>query len=224
MRCKYRFKFQGKIRLEANMPIESAGFLFQPETKDGILTHIAVTVPAQDPSQWPSIEPHPAPGIKAHINVTTPMLSLVRQHLRSLQGFLSMFGLRKIELDNLDIEWLPDNDAERAALPLLQYSMSPQDIPDADVRLLSYDLFARSILAADAATTIDVSMNFFRRGMVDIYERSYIEAIYDFYFLLETLFADGKFKQDEVMRKFAHSSLLRGCNSHIDDRLFIGVC
>jgi len=215
MRCKYRFKIQGKIRLEANMPIASAGFSFQPETKDGLLTHIAVTVPVPDPSQWPSIQPNPAPGIKAHINATTPMLPLIRQQLRSLQGFLSMFGLRKIEIDNLDIEWLPDNDAERVALPLFQHSESRQDIPDADVKPLPYDLFARSVLAADAAAAIDVSMNFFRRGMVDVYERSYIEAIYDFYFLLETLFADGKFRQDEVIRRFAHSSLLRSCISQV---------
>jgi hypothetical protein len=73
---------------------------------------------------------------------------------------------------------------------------------------LSYDLFARAVMAASSAEPIDIPLNFFRRGMMDVYERSYIEAIYDFYFQLETLFSEGKFRSKEVEKNFVASTLL----------------
>lgn len=47
--------------------------------------------------------------------------------------------------------------------------------------------------------------------MLDVYEQNYIEAIYDFYFILETLFGDGQYKHDAVARAFLSSDQLRSC-------------
>jgi len=74
-----------------------------------------------------------------------------------------------------------------------------------------FDFLARAILAADATTDIEIPLNFFRRGMLDVVERNFIEAIYDFYFILETLFGGGKFKTDAVSAAFLSSSQLRSC-------------
>jgi hypothetical protein len=76
---------------------------------------------------------------------------------------------------------------------------------------MPFDVLARAIFAADAATDIEIPLNVFRRGMLDVSERNYIEAIYDFYFILETLFGEGKFKSAAVSNAFLDSSQLRSC-------------
>ena len=61
------------------------------------------------------------------------------------------------------------------------------------------------------AWIIEIPLNFFRRGMLDVYERNYIEAIYDFYFILETVFGEGRFKTAAVSTAFLNSAQLRSC-------------
>jgi hypothetical protein len=76
---------------------------------------------------------------------------------------------------------------------------------------LPFDLLARAILASDAATDIEVPLNFFRRGLLDVYDGAYIEAIYDFFFVLETCFGGGKYKKAQVLTAFQASGRLRSC-------------
>src|SRR5205814_983136 len=96
-------------------------------------------------------------------------------------------------------------------LHVFSYKVTTEPVHDSEVRSTPFDVLARAIIAADAATDIEVPLNFFRRGMLDVYGRNYIEAIYDFYFILETLFGEGKFKTDAVSAAFLNSSQLRSC-------------
>ncbi len=56
----------------------------------------------------------------------------------------------------------------------------------------------------------ETPLNFFRRGCRDIEDRQYVDAIYHFYFVLETLFANGKFKMVAVIQEFLSSDELCG--------------
>lgn len=206
MKCKYRFAVDGKIKPSVNVPIPARGWVFDLETANGVLTHIAVTVPLPNPEYWPKVESSPESEVKAHITTQTPHLPFVQQELRSVQGLLSLFGLRSIDMDNIEVEWIPENQEEDEALQIYSFSVSLGESEDSELYPLPFDLIARSIIAADIASEIDVPLNFFRRGMNDIYDGSYIEAIYDFYFILETLFADGKFRKAEVIEKFSNAT------------------
>lgn len=201
----------GRIRPSVNVPVKCRGWMVELETSGGVLTHVVVTVPLPRREDWPNIEPNPAPGVKAQINTRMPHLPFIQRELRSLQGLLSIFGLRSIDLENPEIEWIPESDQERADLHLFSYKRQSEPLPDDQLPPLSFDFLARSIIAADAATDIEVPLNFFRRGMLDVYDRNYIEAIYDFYFVIETVFADGKFKKSAVLDSFRNSDLLRSC-------------
>lgn len=124
---------------------------------------------------------------------------------------LALFGLRSIELEDPGITWLPESKEERSQLHLFSYKRRTELLPDDQLALLSFDLLARAVIAADAATDVEVPLNFFRRGMLDVYDRNYIEAIYNFYFILETLFGEGKFKKAAVSNAFLSSDQLRSC-------------
>ena len=197
--------------MSAGIPVPVRGWVFEFEAKAGIITHVQVTVPLPGRDDWPVIERDPAPGVKAQIQPRTPHLPFIQRELRALQGLLALFGLHSIELENPEVRWLPESEEERSQLHIFSYKITREPLPDSAVQPLQFDVLARAIIAADAATDIEIPLNFFRRGMLDVNERNYIEAIYDFYFILETLFGEGKFKTDAVSTAFLGSSQLRSC-------------
>jgi hypothetical protein len=208
MKCKYRFRVVGRIRLSANAPVLSRGWLVQFEAANDVLTHISVTVPLQSKQEWPIVTKAPRPGVGAHIDPKAPHLPFIQREMRTLQGLLSMFGLHSIDLNYPTLEWIPESDQERNELQLFGFEQKREEVPDNELRPVSFDLLARAVFASDAATDIDVPLAFFRRGMIDVVERDYIEAIYDFYFVLETLFADGRSKTAAVQESFRNSPAL----------------
>jgi hypothetical protein len=211
MKCRYRFPVHGRLRLPVNLPVPARGWVFEFETDAGIITSVQVTVPLPRRTDWPLIERDPAPGVKATIQPRTPHLPFIQRELRALQGLLALFGLHSIELEYPEVQWLPESEEERAQLHIFSYKITVEDVPDDAVLPVRFDVLARSIIAADAATDIEIPLNFFRKGMLDVYERNYIEGIYDFYFILETLFGEGKFKTAAVSAAFLSSSQLRSC-------------
>lgn len=216
MKCRYRFSVEGRIRPSVNIPIPARGWLFEFKTENGFVTHIEVTVPLPREEDWPSIQENPADGIRLHINPKTPHLPWIQRELRSLQGLLGIFGLRSIHLDKSDVQWIPESEDERRKLALHSFSSRSEQLPDEQIPPLSFDLMARAVLASDAASEIEVALNFFRRGMLDVYSNNYIEAIYDFYFVLESEFCDGKFKKAAILNSFLESSVLQ---SHVQQAI-----
>ncbi len=209
MKCRYRFRVHGRIRPSINVPVPCRGWTYELETFEGLVTDVVVVVPLPRREDWPLIQRDPVPGVKAQIQPKTPHLPFIQRELRALQGLLALFGLHSIDLDDPEIEWLPESEEERAELYLFSFKRRAEPLSDDHIPRLPLDLMARSIIASDAATDIEVPLNFFRRGMLDVYDRNYIEAIYDFYFVLETLFADGKFKKAAVLEAFRSSDQLR---------------
>lgn len=213
MKCIYRFPVEGRVRPSVNVPIPARGWLFEFKTANGLVTHVEVTVPLPNESDWPSIQESPKDGVKLHLYPKTPHLPWVQRELRVLQGLLGIFGLRSIDLDSPEVKWIPESEEERRKLKVHAFSSKSEPLPDDQIPPLSFDLIARSVLAADAASDIEVALNFFRRGMLDVFSRSYIEAIYDFYFVLESEFGGGKFKKAAVLTSFNESAVLR---SHVE--------
>ena len=54
-------------------------------------------------------------------------------------------------------------------------------------------------------------MNFYRRGILEFQKDNYREAIYYFYFILETIFGEGKCKEAAVIDAFKKSPELQQC-------------
>lgn len=208
MKCKYRFSVVGRFFLDVSVPIPTKDWIVEFVPSAGRVTHIEVTVPMPKTQDWPRITRNRTPGVKLHIETNAPRLPWVQRELRSLQGLLSVFGFHSINLEHPSIEWIPETEGERDALPLLSFSTKRSPLPDNEIPPVSFDLAARAVMACDAATDIELPLNFFRRGMLDFNDRNYIEAIYDFFFVLESQYADGQFKKSAVLEAFSRSAEL----------------
>jgi hypothetical protein len=213
MKCKYTFKIEGEIKPDRDYEIPLRGYLYDFVLKDGYITHVCVTVPNFDPRYLPTVSNHAEGKVKASIHIPPdPYLWGIQEELRTFQGFLSLFGLKSISIDNPKIEWIPENKQEETKLHLFGAGPITYSRNKLPILPLPHDLLVRALIASKEtleARSIEVPLSFYRKGTHDIFERLYIEAIYDFYFMLETLYGDGKFKKDAIITRFVRSAELR---------------
>ena len=124
--------------------------------------------------------------------------------LRTLEGFLAIYGLEKIALDETNMSWVAESEEEERQLKIRSFNFrfkKPEQIP----HKAPFSVITRSIIASTKNQDWEVPLNFFRKGRNDFQERRYIDAIHDFYFLLETLFGNGKTRNRQVKSEFRKS-------------------
>jgi hypothetical protein len=176
--------------------------------KDGVVTFITATYSANDPSLWPSITKDPEPGIAANIAMHSPGLDRAQAAIRTAEGILAFFGLERISWGNPEEIYLPESDEERQMLSVHRMSHSTKKVTALDMEPISFDILGRALLRAENLSAHEIPLAFFRKGKNDAYENRHIEACLDFLFMLETLFANGKFKTSQVVAEYTSSKTL----------------
>lgn len=121
---------------------------------------------------------------------------------------MSLYGSAQIAIDSFEIQWIPENDIEKRELPMTEFKETREITQPASQFVLPFDLLERLVVTAIDLQDIELPLSFFRRGRISILEENYIQATYDFYFLLETLFSSGKTKNSAVKSEFKKSTLL----------------
>jgi len=202
MKCRYIFRIRGQIKVTELRPIYVHGSTFEFLQEGGLLSHLSVMVPANGPNDVPTVTPNPSPGVKAHINVPAPSFLFVRREVRAIEALLSVFGVQQIDLNRFKTTWIPESEEEKASIPLNDFSTDVAAADAETVLPLPFDLLARCVIAADEATDVEMQLAFFRKGIVSFYEERFIEAIYDFYFFLESMFGEGQFKKHGIEEAF----------------------
>lgn len=113
---------------------------------------------------------------------------------------MAMFGLQKISFESRTTEWVAESEEEKNLLGLSSFKHDYEG--RVDTLPVFYDLFARSLLSSKTLGYYEAALNFNRRGRLDVEERRYVDAMYDFYFSLETLYAGGAFRKRDVIKNF----------------------
>lgn len=197
------------MKVPASCPMHVRGFLYELERNTaGVVEYISATVPVPDEAHCPKVTENPEDGVALGIHLSSPAFPFVAMELRVVEGLLSLWGVESIDIDNAEEFWLPDSDEERERLRIYSMKRTPQALSDAELRPTSFDLVARSFLVALDAQNVEVALSFFRKGRIDSRERRYIEAIYDFYFVLETVYGAGKTKNYQVKQALQNSAEL----------------
>ena len=169
---------------------------------------VSLTYQVPDRSQWPTFTASPEPGIAANVVIHSPCIDLAQRDIRTAEGILSFFGVQQIPWHNPEEIYIPESEEEERDLAIhsMKYGrqkLSPQDLPP-----ISFDIVARALMRARNLTEYEVPLAFFRRGKNDVEQDRHIEACLDYLFMLETLFANGKFKTAQVKEQYASSESL----------------
>lgn len=204
MKCRYRYKAKTLIRLGDSFPLEFMELLFEfRKNSTGFVDEVWVTVSVRDKSLWPSVVSHPDQPIKADFRMTRPENEKVVHILRFLEGGLSFYGLESIDFDDPKIEWLPETDEEKNQLTVYSYSSSTQRPDVASLPEAKFGLIAQTLYAYEDAWGFEPQFNFFRRGVIAVRDERFIEAIYNFYFYLESTFGNGQTRNERIKAEFA---------------------
>lgn len=118
MKCAYKFKVSGELRAVNLALVKIRGFEFHFIAENGFVTHLTITVPANDIDDIPKVIQNPTSGVKAHIHIPAPCFLFVQKEVRSIEVLLSVFGLHSIDLNNFFTEWIPESDAEKLKLKI----------------------------------------------------------------------------------------------------------
>jgi hypothetical protein len=208
MKCCYRFPVKWIVEIKGVRPFDFDGWHFSFLQSNGRITQIEVTVPLTASDQLPEFGPNPSDTNAFDLHLNQPVASaLLVKRLRTIEGFLSVYGLEKISLDETNISWIPESDEDAKRLKTIDFAFRfkrTETVPIA----VPFAVVARSIVAAQSASDLEIPLGFFRKGKNDLFERRYIDAIYDFYFVLETMFSNGKTKNYQVKEEFKKSHSL----------------
>jgi len=199
VKCIYRFPILGQLRLDDAAPVRARGCTYEFEIENGFATCLVVTTRITDRSQWPRIQRNPSPGVAALINPSAPHLPFLQFELRAVQGFLSLFGVERIDLRDPKIGWIPESEGERGELRLLSWGPGSAERDPRRTPPVPYELVARTLIAAVDLSEAEIPLAFYRRGKNDMLDKEYVEAVYDFFFLVESRYGEGKSRKPALM-------------------------
>lgn len=209
MKCTLRFLVHGRLKVSTVAPISFHGTNYQLETDTGgTVVAFQATVAVPDKEQWPVWKQGPPHVLSG---VFPPAYAFIHLQLRVVQGVLSFLGLERIDINNPQVTWQPENEEERKALAIRQFSRRSVEgsVEQSMIRPTPFDLVARAFLVSEDLFKLEKPLSFYRNGRIDLAQERYIEAVYDFYYVLELLFAPGLSGKKPVVEKFLKASALK---------------
>ena len=129
--------------------------------------------------------------------------------LQSLESFLSFYGnLESIHWNAVEAYVEAEAEEEKKYLEIESWSIMPA-IND-PVVVLSPEQLVLIITRAERCEAMTTTLSFHRAGINDVRRLEHISAFFNFYFVLEGLYGNGKFKSEQVKNEFRKSATLVG--------------
>lgn len=209
MRIRYRFPVRGRLRLNGSFPLVHLGREFMLELDaDQVVTHLRVTAPIGS-SDVSVVQSADEPAGAMHLELTSPGLDELRPLVRTIEGLLAMFGVEAVDMQEAEQTWLPDTSEEERALQVRSAILGRHRPRPTDHPVIEFAYAAQAILGVEKVLSHEVALNFFRRGKADLADERFIDAYYDFFFILESLFAEGHSKTAKVKAEFRKCAALQ---------------
>ena len=200
---------RSQIKPNQNTTFEVDDFRFEFVLKDTLIDLIIVSFPVRQ-DQVPQITESKTIGVKADIKIVHPRWEELVTIIRQIEGMWSLWGCESIDISGYKIKWLPESEEEKQLIQLNDFQVGKHEYKPEEIDFIGFDLLARPVITAVKDKNHDVVLSFFRRGTNDIKRDEYIEAFYDFYFMLESPYGNGKTKNTAIERELISSELLEG--------------
>ena len=202
MKCKYTFSASSTAKFPTGITLDVSGHTYEIKTKEGRLSSISVTVPDYPDESLPTFTPLQNQLAKTQFSVPYDSArELSIGHIRTIEGGLCLLSVDEINTDEIQVEWIPETEADRRKLNIFKFSYHRDNTRNREIET-NVNLVARIIHGFTGFIDSEIPLNFFRRGKKDMLEQRYIDAIYDFFFVLETLFGNGKFHKSALEKEF----------------------
>lgn len=204
MKCRYEFAVSSSVLLLSPLKFEFGRYRFELHDEEKRFSRLVVETDGVQFKEYPRVENNKEE--RSHFKIPVdPAMVFLEPEIRAVRGALSMWGVHDIDVENSKSSWQPETEDEKRSTSIFGASMSKQSIEDEPPREFPLDMLIRSLVSRERLVEYEIPFEFYRRGAEDIYRERYIEAIYDFYFVLEYLWGNGKFRKREVVSQFMAS-------------------
>ena len=213
MKLLMECKAHGLVFIEKQISVTDGQieYLLVPDEK-GWLAFVRIIKKVPNPEKY-SLKVEPGQGSIAAKFVINgdrqEYLELVRefQEIESLLSFAGNGSLRNIEWDKPREEYIPETEEEKKQVGILSFHLT-KEYPKIPSRLGEKD-FNSLIKTKKYYKSLIIPKAFFKEGINEFESHRYINAFYNFYFVLEDNFGNGKWRNKEIAAEFKASTDLR---------------
>jgi len=204
MRFRYTFNVQSHTRLNAALQFTYDGYDFRLEHSNVRLTKVVVTSPhAEVPLDWFMLRKH-----TLYTEPPDPFFEKVQGWLRIIRGAFGLVGVADISIDECLREFFPSTMDEQ--LKMQTKSMRYERFKRDQMPLGDHipERLVQCVLSYEAISEYEIPLEFHRRGMNDQNDGRFVEAIVNFFFVLEYLFGGGQHRKTRLIANFQASPAL----------------
>lgn len=204
-------KVEGTVELQHAISVERDGIFFEFRTdKFSTLNEIAVSVnvPRDKIGKFASSAKKGKGEIAASITIggdkeLHDKLTNELQILESNLAFASRGALKRIDWKTPKQKFIPEDPEEEKLVKISSFSYK-SGYPDPIVTI-SPESLKKLVLTSVPYNQLYIPKAFWREGLRFYQSAEYVNAFYNFYFVIEDFYADGKTGSKEVLRAFARS-------------------
>lgn len=181
-------------------------YIFHRNDK-GFLVKITIITPAPDPSRfYTELQIGENPGIT--LGTDQELHKQLLSELQQMEGLLAFhFRVSRIRWDTARSESVAETDEERG---LGAYRIqTTRFIPEWRAGELKPEALCDLMDQLIEYQNLVVPLSFWRNGNTDLRSFRFINAFFNFYFVLEGWYANGKTQKDQVRKQFTRSGQLK---------------
>jgi len=213
MRYRVSTEVLGNALVRENLVVDAGDIRFEFITaRASRLSHVAASIPVPPGTIRSFWEPGNTTfrygGITGHANTHQRVLGALRS-LESHIAFSAQGAIEAFSWDKLEVELIPESPEDVAPLRKLGVRRSYPELTAG----LGEDLLRMVALATQSHKQTEVAKAFWREAQREFHSQHYIQAYYNFYFVLEGLYARGKSSEKQVVRAFGQSQELAGATN-----------
>jgi hypothetical protein len=223
VRFGLRAVVQGTVQITGPLTVETAGLRTEFEADDkGHLVSVFVSARVSAEQFRATVGPGEG-AAKESIDIQgdAEISGRIWHHLQALESHLAFSSggaIERIRWDRPEEIRMPENDDERQYAAIPSFKVDYRD-PRPHVTLTT--AAAEAIVEASHRDPDDlvVPKAFWREGMNDYMEQRYVQAYYNFYFVVEGLFAEGKSSEAQVVKAFQQSTEMTDVTNYALDAI-----
>lgn len=200
---------EGQFRLLSAYRIVADPALVSVELSDeNVLEKLVFTYQLPTGSELPSVI---KPGDRdAKLDVRIPSYEFQDHavaHAKNVSDNLCIFGIHEVDTENFEIEWIPENDVDKANLRLTSIGRG-YGVPSAAFAQWRRSMLQRAITSQPEDQLFRVQLSFFRSGLVEQKKFAFATSFMYFFFFIESLFGDDAVKSRSLTEAFVSSEEL----------------
>jgi len=146
------------------------------------------------------------------------LMNEIRADLQQLESLLALtHNVKRIHWDKLKYDLILETEADRKITGVTGVAIT-WDYPDVP-RLAKPEHLYMAVATKERLNNLTVPLAFWREGLRDHIQHRYINAFYNFYFILEGFYGGGKWRNHQVADEFKNSDLANFLDPHLKDKI-----